>query len=104
MFSLQILFFNGNNILSLDRFVVCSGTRLCSPNVSLADRFDRPAELRLSGRKRNRKREEKKETVKEMGFMLREIRNWPRQRRPLVSFCFFFNFAYYSFNGLYVSR
>lgn len=69
------------SIFFFGRFVVDPETRLCSWIFRwvIVSTMERVVKLRLSGRKRNRKREEKEETVKEMGFMLREIRNWSRE-------------------------
>lgn len=85
-FGLENFFsFQSNDIYFLF-WQICGGSRneIMPLNISLSDRSDEWSEwsneLRLSGRgKRNRKREEKEETVKEMGFMLREIRNWSRE-------------------------
>lgn len=96
-------FFQSNNIyiyIFFGRFVVDPETRLCSWIFRwvIVSTMERVVELRLSGRKRNRKREEKEETVKEMGFMLREIRNWSREDcHRFLSL--FFSYSANSFNG-----
>lgn len=97
-------FFQSNNIyisiFFFGRFVVDPETRLCSWIFRwvIVSIMERVVELRLSGRKRNRKREEKEETVKEMGFMLREIRNWSREDSHRF-LSLFFSYSANSFNG-----
>lgn len=97
-------FFQSNNIyisiFFFGRFVVDPETRLCSWIFRwvIVSTMERVVELRLSGRKRNRKREEKEETVKEMGFMLREIRNWSREDSHRF-LSLFFSYSANSFNG-----
>lgn len=88
------------SIFFFGRFVVDPETRLCSWIFRwvIVSTMERMVELRLSGRKRNRKREEKEETVKEMGFMLREIRNWSREDSHRF-LSLFFSYSANSFNG-----